>query len=259
METLARPLDKAPAQPAISAHLAARIQREFTTRWDTLWSGRSLLHGRDAGPDAVRLNGNDYLSLTGHPDIVRAQTEAIKTDAEFVIQSSVFLLDEHPARQLELKLAALLGKEDGLICQSGYSANLGLLQSIADQHTVIYMDSLAHTSLWEGARRAGAKKPRKRQHAVCPGGACLPRNRPSGLRRHECQILAPARGGIPWRKDRADEPYDRDGARSVIRDAVDIPPGIAIRRHGHVKARSFQIASAAAASGFSTKRRSGWV
>ena len=81
METLARPLDKAPAQPAISAHLAARIQREFTTRWDTLWSGRSLLHGRDAGPDAVRLNGNDYLSLTGHPDIVRAQTEAIKTDA----------------------------------------------------------------------------------------------------------------------------------------------------------------------------------
>ena len=156
METLDRPLDKAPAQPAISAHLAARIQREFTTRWDTLWSGRSLLHGRDAGPDAVRLNGNDYLSLTGHPDIVRAQTEAIKTDAEFVIQSSVFLLDEHPARQLELKLANLLGKEDGLICQSGYSANLGLLQSIADAHTVIYMDSLAHTSLWEGARRAGA-------------------------------------------------------------------------------------------------------
>ena len=156
METLARPLDKAPAQPAISAHLAARIQREFTTRWDTLWSGRSLLHGRDAGPGAVRLNGNDYLSLTGHPDIVRAQTEAIKTDAEFVIQSSVFLLDEHPARQLELNLAALLGKADGLICQSGYSANLGLLQSIADEHTVIYMDSLAHTSLWEGARRAGA-------------------------------------------------------------------------------------------------------
>lgn len=142
--------------PAMSAHLAARIQREFTTRWDTLWSGTSLLHGRDAGPGAVRLNGNDYLGLTGHPEIVRAQTESLKSDAEFVIQSSVFILDAHPARKLELKLAALLGKEDGLICQSGYSANLGLLQSIADEQTVIYMDSLAHTSLWEGARRAGA-------------------------------------------------------------------------------------------------------
>ncbi len=156
METLATTCARPPVNPAISAHLAARIQREFTTRWDTLWSGRSLLHGREAGPDAVRLNGNDYLSLTGHPDIVRAQTEAIKTDAEFVIQSSVFLLDEHPARRLEFRLASLLSKEDGLVCQSGYSANLGLLQSIADEQTVVYLDSLAHTSLWEGARRAGA-------------------------------------------------------------------------------------------------------
>jgi CAI-1 autoinducer synthase len=142
--------------PAMSAHLAARIQREFTSRWDTLWSGTSLLHGRDAGPGAVRLNGNDYLSLTGHPDIVCAQTESLKSDAEFTIQSSVFILDSHPARQLELRLAEMLGKEDGLICQSGYSANLGLLQSIADEQTVIYLDSLAHTSLWEGARRSGA-------------------------------------------------------------------------------------------------------
>ncbi len=156
MGSLASPRTSRPVNPAISAHLAARIQRQFTSRWDTLWSGRSLLHGRHAGSDAVRLNGNDYLSLTGHPDIVRAQTEAIKTDTEFVIQSSVFLLDEHPARQLELKLARLVGKEDGLICQSGYSANLGLLQSIADDQSVIYLDSLAHTSLWEGARRAGA-------------------------------------------------------------------------------------------------------
>ncbi|MEW6466687.1 MAG: alpha-hydroxyketone-type quorum-sensing autoinducer synthase [Pseudomonadota bacterium] len=140
----------------ISAHLQRRIEREFTIRWNTLWSGRSLLHGLDAGPDAVRLNGNDYLNLTGHPDIVRAQTDALRRDGEFVIQSSVFLLDSHPARALEKALAHWVGHEDGLICQSGYSANLGLLQSIADAETPVYLDSLAHTSLWEGARRAQA-------------------------------------------------------------------------------------------------------
>jgi hypothetical protein len=80
----------------------------------------------------VRLDGNDYLNLTGHPDIVRAQTDALRCDGEFVIQSSVFLLDSHPARSLEKSLARWIGKEDGLICQSGYSANLGLLQAIAD-------------------------------------------------------------------------------------------------------------------------------
>jgi CAI-1 autoinducer synthase len=145
-----------PVNPPVSAHLQARIGREFWERWNGPWGGRSLLHGRDAGPGAVRLNGNDYLALTGHPEIVQAQTHAIRADAEFVIQSGVFLLDTHPARRLELKLARLLGKEDGLVCQSGYAANLGLLQAIADEHTVIHMDSLAHTSLWEGARRAGA-------------------------------------------------------------------------------------------------------
>ncbi|MDO8778168.1 MAG: quorum-sensing autoinducer CAI-1 synthase [Burkholderiaceae bacterium] len=159
MQVLDRTPSPRPTQtPAarISAHLAQRVQREFTTRWDTLWGGRSLLHGRVAASDAVRLNGNDYLNLTGHPDIVRAQTSAIKCDGEFVIQSSVFLLDSHPVRALEKSLAHWVGKDDGLICQSGYSANLGLLQSIADPQTPVYLDSLAHTSLWEGARRAGA-------------------------------------------------------------------------------------------------------
>jgi CAI-1 autoinducer synthase len=149
------PLGRKP-DPAVSNHLAQRIQSEFTDRWNTLWSGRSLLHGRNPGPNAVRLNGNDYLSVTGHPDIVRAQTEAIKNDANFVIQSSVFLHGLHPVRNLERDLAQWLGKEDGVICQSGYSANLGLLQAVADEKTPIYLDTLAHTSLWEGARSARA-------------------------------------------------------------------------------------------------------
>ncbi|MEZ5663827.1 MAG: alpha-hydroxyketone-type quorum-sensing autoinducer synthase [Burkholderiaceae bacterium] len=157
MHHLAAPARVPSVNPPVSAHLQSRIDREFWTRWNGPWGGRSLLHGQDAGPGAVRLDGNDYLALTGHPDIVRAQIQAIRTDAGQVIQSSVFLLDAHPARRLERKLAALVGKEDGLICQSGYTANLGLLQAIADEHTVIHMDSLAHTSLWEGARRAGAR------------------------------------------------------------------------------------------------------
>jgi CAI-1 autoinducer synthase len=142
--------------PAMSGHLEQRIQREFTDRWNKLWSGRSLVHGRDPGPNAVRLNGNDYLSLAGHPDIVRAQTEAMKQNANFSIQSSAFLLDQHPVRNLERDLAGWLGKEDGLICQSGYAANLGLLQAVADEKTPIYLDTLAHMSMWEGARSAKA-------------------------------------------------------------------------------------------------------
>lgn len=145
-----------PCDPDISAHLHRRIERDFAQRWNEQWGGRSLLHGRTPDANAVRLNGNDYLALTGHPDIVKAQSQAMQRDAEFAIQSSVFLHGEHPVRDLERGLAKWIGKEDGLICQSGYTANLGLLQAIADEQTPVYIDTLAHMSLWEGARAAKA-------------------------------------------------------------------------------------------------------
>lgn len=145
-----------PCDPDISAHLHQRIERDFATRWNQQWNGRFILHGRAQTQNSVRLDGNDYLGITGHPDIVKAQAHALRHDAEFAIQSSVFLHGEHPVRQLERGLAQWMGKEDGLICQSGYAANLGLLQGIADASTPVYIDSLAHTSLWEGARAAKA-------------------------------------------------------------------------------------------------------
>lgn len=156
MEILELTRESTPVNPAFSAHLCDRIEKDFIRRWNDLWGGRSLVHGRDPGANAVRLNGNDYLSITGNPRIIEAQTAAIRQDAEFVIQSGSFLLETHPVRAFEKKLAAWIGKDDGVLCQSGYAANVGLLQCIADPETPVYIDMLAHTSLWEGARRAGA-------------------------------------------------------------------------------------------------------
>lgn len=142
--------------PALPARLKARIERDFETRWHGAWGGRSLLHGRVPGPDAVRLDGNDYLGVTGHPAVVAAQVEALTRQTGFVVQSGVFIAHEHPARQLEQRLARWLGKEDGMLCTSGYTANIGLLQAIADPQTPVYLDTLAHMSLWEGAHAARA-------------------------------------------------------------------------------------------------------
>ena len=82
--------------------------------------------------------------------------DSLPRNTERVIQSGAFLLDAHPSRMLETSLAAWVGKEDGFVCQSGYSANIGLLQAIADEQTPVYLDSLAHMSLWEGVRAARA-------------------------------------------------------------------------------------------------------
>jgi CAI-1 autoinducer synthase len=156
MATLELTRESTPVNPSFSEHLCERIQKDFLDRWNGPWGGRSLVHGRDPGPNSVRLNGNDYLCVTGNQRIVEAQTAAIRHDAEYVVQSSSFLLETHPVRAFERRLAAWIGKDDGVLCQSGYSANVGLLQCIADPQTPVYIDMLAHTSLWEGARRAEA-------------------------------------------------------------------------------------------------------
>jgi CAI-1 autoinducer synthase len=193
--------------PALSEHLRERIRREFLPRWEQQVGGRFILHGRPPGPDAVRLDGNDYLSVTGHPDIVGAQVAALRNDREFVIQSGVFVHGEHPARVLEHSLAAWVGKEDGFVCQSGYAANVGLLQSIADAQTPVYLDTLAHTSLWEGA------------HAARAPAHAFRHNDPANLER----MLARHGQGVVV----VDSVYSTTGALCPLRELLDVA-----ERHG---------------------------
>ncbi len=144
-------------RPPLTAGLQARIARDFEPRWTRDWGGRSMLAVSAPQPDAVRLDGNDYLAVTGHPDIVRAQVTSLLHDNQSVVQSGVFQRDDQPARALERELARWTGQEDALLCQSGYAANLGTLQCFADADTPVYIDAMAHPSLWEGVRAARAR------------------------------------------------------------------------------------------------------
>ena len=156
MEVVERPVQEKTVEPGLSRHLRQRIATEFKERWENEWKRKFVTHGTEPGPNAVRLDGNDYLSVTGHPAIVQAQLEAIRCNREFIVQSGVFQLDGSPTSRFEAALAAYVGKHGALLCQSGYTANLGLIQVIADPQTPVYVDSLAHMSLWEGVRAAGA-------------------------------------------------------------------------------------------------------
>ncbi|MFC5500477.1 alpha-hydroxyketone-type quorum-sensing autoinducer synthase [Caenimonas terrae] len=157
MEVLHKPVSASAARrPILSARLQQRIETQFSARLRDEWGGRFVTHGKSPDTNDVRLDGNDYLAITGHPEIVQAQLSSLRSDREFVLQSGVFQLEGNSAWQLERAFCDWLGVEDGLLCQSGYTANLGLLQVVADADTPVYMDSLAHMSLWEGARAANA-------------------------------------------------------------------------------------------------------
>lgn len=144
------------SEPPLPDALRRRIDAQFKSRWENEWGRKFVTHGRAPGPDAVHLDGNDYLAVTGHPAIVQAQLDVLRHNQQFVVQSGVFQLEGSPSSRFEKALAHWLGKEGGLLCQSGYTANLGLIQVIADAQSPAYVDSLAHMSLWEGVRAASA-------------------------------------------------------------------------------------------------------
>lgn len=142
-------------RPALSPTLLERI-RVFSER-EAAWQGRFLLDGKPPVPTDVRLDGNDYLSLTGHPHILGAQIDALRAQAQardFVVQSGVFLSAQHPSRRLERRFAQYLGKDDVHLSQSGYMANQALLQMVCSAGEPTYLDMYAHKSLWEGVHAA---------------------------------------------------------------------------------------------------------
>ena len=114
------------------------------------------LRGKPPGEHAIELWSNDYLSIAGHPDIVRAQSDLLRGNRERPFMSASLLAKTSPQRSIEKQMAAFLGVEDTVLCQSGWCANVDLLQTIADKDTAIYLDIYAHASLWDGARASGA-------------------------------------------------------------------------------------------------------
>jgi CAI-1 autoinducer synthase len=137
--------------------LARRVNAYYRDRVHGTWGGGHLLHGRTPGKDAICLMSNDYLALATHPSILKAQADVLLNEGNGMLMSGAFLHATSPQREFELRLARFLHAEDGVLCQSGWTANTGLLQSIADEKTPVYLDLLAHMSLWEGVRSAGAK------------------------------------------------------------------------------------------------------
>lgn len=122
------------------------------------WGGDHLLRGKQLRANDIALLSNDYLSIIGEPCLREAQARALMTGGSELLMSSIYAHDgDNPMRQLEAAFAAYTESEDSIVCQSGWAANVGLIQSIADPSIPVYLDIIAHASLWEGAHTARAK------------------------------------------------------------------------------------------------------
>jgi CAI-1 autoinducer synthase len=133
-----------------------RMDEHYVTRVEKLLGGEHMHVWAPPQAGAVMLAGNDYLCIANEPVLINAQVRTLQGTQGQMLMSSVFLQEGSFQHRLEAKLAAFMQAEDGVLAQSGWAANVGLLQSIAEPGIPVYLDMLAHASLWEGVQSAQA-------------------------------------------------------------------------------------------------------
>jgi len=110
------------------------------------------------GKRVLNLSSNNYLGLTTHPRLKRAMITATEewgagSGAVRTIAGTMTIHEE-----LERRLAEFKHTEASLVFQSGFTANLGVLQSLVKEGDVIISDELNHASIIDGIRLSKAER-----------------------------------------------------------------------------------------------------
>jgi glycine C-acetyltransferase len=115
------------------------------------------VHMEEAG-DVIVLSSNNYLGLADHPDVVAAGIAGLEkygagtASVRFICGT----FDIH--RELEEKIAAVFGFEAALSYVSCWTANEGVIPTVATAGNTIISDELNHASIIDGCRLAGGKR-----------------------------------------------------------------------------------------------------
>src|SRR5690554_2174660 len=110
------------------------------------------------GKKVINLCSNNYLGFANHERLINASKEAIDkygvgAGAVRTISGNMEIHEE-----LDRKIAEFKKEEAAIAYQSGYLANLGVIQAITEKGDLIISDSLNHASIIDGVRLSRADK-----------------------------------------------------------------------------------------------------
>lgn len=113
------------------------------------------------------LSSNDYLGLAEDSELADAFLASTDINAAMMTSSASRLLGPRQSayEALEGTLAELYGRP-ALLFNSGYHANVGVIQTLADRRTLVLADKLIHASVIDGLRLAGAAFERFRHNDI---------------------------------------------------------------------------------------------
>lgn len=115
--------------------------------------------------DVLVLSSNNYLGLANHPSVVEAGIEALRKYGAGTASVRFICGTFEIHKKLEEALAEWVGTEAALTFVSCWTANEGLLPTIAGENSVIISDELNHASIIDACRLATKAKRLVYKHA----------------------------------------------------------------------------------------------
>lgn len=148
-------------------------QESYQQALDDLQAAGQLRRIREVEPDglphcvvegqpAIHFSSNDYLGLSRDPRLAEAAIEAIGRYGTGTGSSRLIAGTNRLVMRLEETLAAFKGTEAALVFNSGYQANVAILQAVLQPGDYVFCDRLNHASLMDGVLLSGAKWTRYR-------------------------------------------------------------------------------------------------
>jgi len=119
---------------------------------------RRTLRPRPPGGDGLLdLAGNDYLGLSSHPAVVEGAVRAARTWGAGSTGSRLVTGSTALHAELEAELAAFTGMPAGLVCSSGFLANLAAVSALSGPGTLVVSDAANHASIVDACRLSRAR------------------------------------------------------------------------------------------------------
>ena len=136
------------------AHRGRQLRDEGRWRCPRTFDGRGPRGVLDEDRPVVLFASNDYLGLSGHPEVVAAAHAALDRWGAGSGASRLVTGSRPVHGRLEAELAEWKGQERAVLFPTGFAANLGVLAAFGDGDTTILSDELNHASIVDGARLA---------------------------------------------------------------------------------------------------------
>jgi len=124
--------------------------------WITLQDGRKVLN----------LCANNYLGLSGHPEIVAAAKRGLDEWGNGLSSVRFICGTQALHKELERRVSEFLGTEDTILYSSCFDANGGLFEALLSEEDAVISDQLNHASIIDGIRLCKAQRFRFKNAAM---------------------------------------------------------------------------------------------